>query len=116
MLGAEGVAYTPIVASGADACTIHYSRNDKQLKSGSLIKMDAGCELHGGCWHFEQNVGSEKHQTMSSHCMPSCCKLRCARKGVQWPQHCASMCRLQQRHHAVLASQRLLCTAAARHL
>jgi hypothetical protein len=29
MLGAEGVAYTPIVASGADACTIHYSRNDK---------------------------------------------------------------------------------------
>jgi Xaa-Pro aminopeptidase len=29
MLGAEGIAYTPIVASGPDACTIHYSRNDK---------------------------------------------------------------------------------------
>lgn len=25
------MAYTPIVASGADACTIHYSRNDKVL-------------------------------------------------------------------------------------
>lgn len=56
MTGAEGVAYTPIVASGADACTIHYSRNDKKLRAGSLIKMDAGCELHGynsdvtRCW------------------------------------------------------------------
>lgn len=29
MLGAEGVSYPPIVASGSDACTIHYSRNDK---------------------------------------------------------------------------------------
>jgi Metallopeptidase family M24 len=29
MHGAEGIAYTPIVASGPDACTIHYSRNDK---------------------------------------------------------------------------------------
>lgn len=29
MEGAEGLAYPPIVASGADACTIHYSRNDK---------------------------------------------------------------------------------------
>ncbi len=29
MLGAEGVSYPPIVASGTDACTIHYSRNDK---------------------------------------------------------------------------------------
>lgn len=56
MGGAAGVGYTPIVASGADACTIHYSRNDKALRSGDLIKMDAGCELHSynsditRCW------------------------------------------------------------------
>jgi len=49
MEGAEGLAYPPIVASGSDACTIHYSRNDKMLQSGAMIKMDAGCELHGYC-------------------------------------------------------------------
>lgn len=56
MEGADRMAYPPIVASGADACTIHYSRNDKALASGDMIKMDAGCELHGynsditRCW------------------------------------------------------------------
>lgn len=56
MEGAERMAYPPIVASGADACTIHYSRNDKALSVGHTIKMDAGCELHGynsdvtRCW------------------------------------------------------------------
>lgn len=29
MGGAARMAYPPVVASGADACTIHYSRNDK---------------------------------------------------------------------------------------
>lgn len=56
MEGAERMAYPPIVASGTDACTIHYSRNDKALSAGNTIKMDAGCELHGynsditRCW------------------------------------------------------------------
>jgi Xaa-Pro aminopeptidase len=27
--GAQRMAYLPVVAGGADACTIHYSRNDK---------------------------------------------------------------------------------------
>ncbi len=27
--GAQRMAYPPVVAGGADACTIHYSRNDK---------------------------------------------------------------------------------------
>ena len=45
--GASRLAYPPVVASGADACTIHYSRNDKLLARGDLLLMDAGCELHG---------------------------------------------------------------------
>jgi len=45
--GAQRMAYPPVVAGGADACTIHYLRNDKTLRDGDLLLMDAGCELHG---------------------------------------------------------------------
>ncbi|KAL6771209.1 ICP55 [Auxenochlorella protothecoides x Auxenochlorella symbiontica] len=47
--GAARMAYPPVVASGADACTIHYSRNDKALAPGSALLFDGGCELHGYC-------------------------------------------------------------------
>ena len=45
--GAQRMAYPPVVAGGADACTIHYLRNDKTLRDGDLLLMDAGCERHG---------------------------------------------------------------------
>ncbi|GFH29520.1 putative Xaa-Pro aminopeptidase 3 isoform X1, partial [Haematococcus lacustris] len=47
--GASRMAYPPVVAAGPDACTIHYSRNDKVIRDGQLVLMDAGCELHGYC-------------------------------------------------------------------
>jgi len=47
--GAQRMAYPPVVASGPDACTIHYSRNDKELDENSMILMDAGCEYYGYC-------------------------------------------------------------------
>nr|MBA2351028.1 Xaa-Pro dipeptidase [Burkholderiales bacterium] len=45
--GAQAPAYTSIVASGANACVLHYVRNDAQLKDGDLVLIDAGCELDG---------------------------------------------------------------------
>lgn len=47
--GAARPAYPPVVASGPDACTIHYHRADKALggSGGELVLMDAGCELWG---------------------------------------------------------------------
>jgi len=47
--GAARMAYPQVVASGRDACTIHYGRNDKRVGPRDLILMDAGCELHGYC-------------------------------------------------------------------
>jgi len=46
-LGASGPAYTTIVGSGANATTLHYTANDKQLASGELVLIDAACELEG---------------------------------------------------------------------
>ncbi|KAK9839588.1 hypothetical protein WJX84_002219, partial [Apatococcus fuscideae] len=47
--GASGMAYPQVVAGGPDACTIHYSRNDKRVREGELVLVDAGCELQGYC-------------------------------------------------------------------
>lgn len=47
LAGAERLAYPSVVASGADACTVHYGRNDKRLRRGDLLLMDAGCEVGG---------------------------------------------------------------------
>ena len=43
--GAQFPAYTPIVASGANACILHYSANNAQTQDGDLVLIDAGCEF-----------------------------------------------------------------------
>lgn len=45
--GAQRMAYPPVVAGGPDACTIHYSRNDKMLTAQDLLLLDGGCEMWG---------------------------------------------------------------------
>lgn len=45
--GAQAPAYTPIVASGPNACILHYVENRAQLKDGDLLLIDAACELDG---------------------------------------------------------------------
>jgi Xaa-Pro aminopeptidase len=43
--GAQAPAYPSIVATGANACVLHYSANNAQTKDGDLVLIDAGCEL-----------------------------------------------------------------------
>ena len=45
--GAQGPAYTSIVAGGANACVLHYISNNAALKNGDLLLIDAACELDG---------------------------------------------------------------------
>src|ERR1700754_638116 len=45
--GAQAPAYTPIVASGAHACVLHYVENNDVMRDGDLLLIDAGCELDG---------------------------------------------------------------------
>ncbi|MBT3568512.1 MAG: M24 family metallopeptidase [Opitutae bacterium] len=35
-------AYPPIIASGANACTLHYLQNDQECKKGEMLLMDVG--------------------------------------------------------------------------
>lgn len=45
--GCRYVAYDPIVGSGENACILHYTENNKPLKDGDLVLIDAGGEYQG---------------------------------------------------------------------
>lgn len=40
----RGAAYTPIIASGANACVLHYIDNSAQCQDGDVILLDIGAE------------------------------------------------------------------------
>lgn len=43
--GSQFPAYGSIVATGANACVLHYRAGDTVLRDGDLVLIDAGCEL-----------------------------------------------------------------------
>jgi Xaa-Pro aminopeptidase len=43
--GSQYPAYGSIVATGANACVLHYRAGDAELRDGDLVLIDAGCEL-----------------------------------------------------------------------
>jgi Xaa-Pro aminopeptidase len=43
--GARGPAYNSIVAGGDNACVLHYTANNAELRDGELLLIDAGCSL-----------------------------------------------------------------------
>lgn len=45
--GADGHAYSPIVAGGHHGCVLHYVENNTLLAEHTLVLIDAGCELEG---------------------------------------------------------------------
>ena len=45
--GAQSVAYPSIVASGPNACVLHYRDNNREMADGDLLLIDAGCEYQG---------------------------------------------------------------------
>jgi Xaa-Pro aminopeptidase len=42
--GAAGPSYPSIIASGPNAAVLHYITNDRELRNGELLLIDAGCE------------------------------------------------------------------------
>jgi len=50
--GLRAVAYPSIVASGKNACVLHYTENTDKIKSGDLLLIDAGAE----CDHYAADI------------------------------------------------------------
>ena len=44
--GANGHAYDPIIATGINACSLHYVKNNSELKEGELLLMDFGADYN----------------------------------------------------------------------
>ena len=42
--GSSGFAYEPIIASGFNACVLHYVQNNQECKDGDVLLMDVGAE------------------------------------------------------------------------
>ncbi len=55
--GASGHAYDPIVASGKNACTLHYDVNKDRLKKNSIVLMDIGVRLGGYAADISRSYG-----------------------------------------------------------
>lgn len=47
----KGFAYTPIIASGRNACVLHYIDNEEVCQDGDLLLMDVGAEY--GNWNAD---------------------------------------------------------------
>ncbi|OKP04208.1 Xaa-Pro aminopeptidase [Xenorhabdus eapokensis] len=45
--GARYPAYNTIVGAGENACILHYTENERRMKDGDLVLIDAGCEYQG---------------------------------------------------------------------
>ncbi len=45
--GARTPAYNHIVASGPNACVLHYNDSNRQMRDGDMLLIDAGCEYEG---------------------------------------------------------------------
>lgn len=50
-LGSRGFAYQPIVASGANACVLHYVENRNECRDGELLLLDVAAEF--GCYNAD---------------------------------------------------------------
>lgn len=79
--GAHGHAYTPIVASGAHATTLHYVANDGRINPGELIVVDVGAEI--------ENYAADITRTLCSR--PLTPRQRAVADGVREVQHYAAV-------------------------
>ncbi len=50
--GADGHAYDPIIASGQNACVLHYNSNQNKLKKPNFILMDVAARYH----HYSADI------------------------------------------------------------
>lgn len=53
---ASGHGYAPIIASGKDACVLHYIKNDKKCNDGDLLLMDFGAEYAHYCADMSRTI------------------------------------------------------------
>jgi Xaa-Pro aminopeptidase len=61
--GCERPSYAPIVGSGINSTTLHYSENSKTIDAGDLVTVDAACEYSMYAADITRTVPADGHFT-----------------------------------------------------
>ncbi|MCP8352099.1 aminopeptidase P family protein [Candidatus Synchoanobacter obligatus] len=61
--GSRSLAYPSIVASGMNACTLHYTKNNNPIAKGDIVLVDAGCEFQQYASDITRTFPADKHFT-----------------------------------------------------
>jgi Xaa-Pro aminopeptidase len=59
-LGAEGISFDTIAASGQNGATPHAKPTDRKLKNGEFITLDFGCKYQGYCSDITRTIAIGK--------------------------------------------------------
>ena len=72
-------AYDPIVASGINACTLHYSHNGSRLQKRDLVLFDVGARLHGYAADISRtySLGKPTKRQTAVHAAVAQAQVRC---------------------------------------
>lgn len=54
--GRGGFSYNPIIASGANACVLHYGENDQPCRDGDLLLLDVGAGYANYCADMTRTI------------------------------------------------------------
>jgi Xaa-Pro aminopeptidase len=90
--GSHYAAFSTIVAGGINACTLHYSKNNKKLISGELVLIDAGARYEYYCADVSRTLPINGKFTKKQHIIYEIVLLaqmeviKQIRPGVSWDQ------------------------------
>jgi Xaa-Pro aminopeptidase len=98
--GCRAVAYPSIVARGMNACTLHYTDNDAELRDGDLILIDAGCEYQNYASDITRTFPINGRFTEAQRVVYSIvleaqlAAIKLVRPGLSWPEMQSTILRI----------------------
>lgn len=103
---AKGHAYAPIIASGKNACVLHYVENNKRCKDGELLLMDFGAEYANYAADCTRTIPvNGKFNPRQRECYESV--LRVMKKAISWLTPGTTIYRINERVEALFQEEHL---------
>ncbi|MBU8893454.1 MAG: aminopeptidase P family protein [Bacteroidales bacterium] len=103
---ATGHAYSPIIASGKNACILHYIENNKKCKNGDLVLMDFGAEYANYSADCTRTVPANgKFTPRQKECYEAV--LRVMKKAISWLTPGTTINRVNERVEKLLQKEHI---------